>query len=540
MRIQAINQNLVKPIRVQNFSNIGQNNQPNDTIKHRNIGNLSAYYYPVQFQGEQKSNEIKILEAKLDEFCQENMGKHLEYVSPDFWNFELTKSRFINDRFKNEVSAVIRYENEHKRVSEETYAGALQDVLTFSYNRLYKDMPQDEQKALAKKDALEIINEYKKQNEIKEPLSVVENSPQYYAIKHFMMDAIMEKYSDFTKLPKEFLITKHMRMFHDYLDKRDIPIMNEDVAKKVKSVLKKEPFVSFNKNMLKAEAQISEAVPIEQCAADILQDSIKNKISPFENPKLYRYATSTYANLDFLFEKLYGYGYPEIKESFDASGIDPKHKVLLIDPAIVNHLSDLQAFVEENQINTSKLEPIELRRQFSDYLGTETVYRGLYSENPEQLIEKLKDEGAFAGIYRDPQKVVETIEQYLSLKDGVGETIRGRISDKIERPEEPHEFMSATSVYDIAASVPKKSGHPETPVVVIKAEVPKLSLVKQNNYFKGMQYNSYGKTLYIGAMRFPYDRRQEQIEIFVPFYLPTDNAEFIIDTHTPNFSWSEL
>ena len=52
-----------------------------------------------------------------------------------------------------------------------------------------------------------------------------------------------------------------------------------------------------------------------------------------------------------------------------------------------------------------------------------------------------------------------------------------------------------------------------------------------------MQFNQRHRTLKIGDLRLPYDRDMKKIEIFVPFYLPTDKAEITIDTTTSNLQW---
>ena len=78
-------------------------------------------------------------------------------------------------------------------------------------------------------------------------------------------------------------------------------------------------------------------------------------------------------------------------------------------------------------------------------------------------------------------------------------------------------FLSVSSEYDIAASVPKKDRNSQCPVVVIKAEMPKLSIIKQQNRFADIMNHAQLKVLYVNGKRYPYATQQDKIEAFVPF-----------------------
>ena len=109
--------------------------------------------------------------------------------------------------------------------------------------------------------------------------------------------------------------------------------------------------------------------------------------------------------------------------------------------------------------------------------------------------------------------------------------------DKAADPEYGNVFLSASSEYDIAASVPKKDGNSKCPVVVIKAEVPKLSIVKQRNRFADILNYAQLKVLHVNGKSYPYATQQDKIEAFIPFFMPTDNAQYTIDTSIKRFSW---
>ena len=98
------------------------------------------------------------------------------------------------------------------------------------------------------------------------------------------------------------------------------------------------------------------------------------------------------------------------------------------------------------------------------------------------------------------------------------------------------EFMSVCSIYDIAASVPKGNNCAQTPVVVVKTVVPKLSIIKQSGDFK-QRFPIDEEILRIGNKRYDYKTQREKIEAFIPFHIPTKNAEYTIDTKTPDYRW---
>lgn len=71
-----------------------------------------------------------------------------------------------------------------------------------------------------------------------------------------------------------------------------------------------------------------------------------------------------------------------------------------------------------------------------------------------------------------------------------------------------------------------------------KKDIPKLSVIKQQNRFKDIMQESRCLVLHVNGNEYPYATQQDKIEAFIPFFMPTDNAEYKIDTTTERFHWS--
>lgn len=265
-------------------------------------------------------------------------------------------------------------------------------------------------------------------------------------------------------------------------------------------------------------------------------DYFEKHISPFENPLFYKYLGKDGKKLDSLLDKIYRRKLPKYDKILSDSGIDKKHRVLLADPEITSHIEELGQFVSDKKIDTSKLSPFELRKQFSDHLGTETVYRGLYADDCNEVIETIKKEGIYPKISTKKESISNILNYYLSSAGEPVLNIFSRIEDVI-RGKKSTEFMSVSSIYDVSASVAKNgTNRASTPVVVAKAEVPKLSVIKQRGDFAPRR--SIDKdVLIIGDKKYDYETKREDIESFIPFYIPTNKAEFKIDTTTPDYRW---
>lgn len=501
-----------------------------------------GFYLPLSFKADANSSEYQILENQLNSFYEKNKNAKLKNLYTRFADFELTSSRLINNAFNKMISKEIEFSQTNQKVSEKDILNAIQKGLFCTNFHIHKKINHDkltpEEIIDISKDNAEKILSKIKYNENFKSFPLKKNSRNFQQLSFEIYNEVEQLYSNLLPNGTKFISRLFLDEYMKNIKENVYPIFDEELFNNLKILLQKEPFVSFDKQMLKVEKQRKEnGFNPEQTATEIYNDSINQEISPFENRKLYDFLAKDNENLDYLLENIYGFYYPKIQEEFSNSNIATKHKVLLVDPCIYAHFEELTTFIKEKNINTENIEPIDLRNKFSEYLGTETIYRGLYSPEPEQLIKKLKEEGNFASIYQNPQKTIEAIKYYITNKDGVSVTALSHISRKIKYPEEKSEFISVSSIYDVAASVPKFVGEPQTPVVVIKAEVPKLILIKQKGLFSDRESSAINKTLKIGDREFPYNRDQQKIEIFIPFYLPLEKAEYIIDTQTNNFKW---
>lgn len=274
---------------------------------------------------------------------------------------------------------------------------------------------------------------------------------------------------------------------------------------------------------------------LKDVSETLCNDYFQKRISPFENPLFYKYLSKDSDKLDSLLSKLYKRKVGSYYQKLEDAGIEKKHRVLLVDPEVSSRIDELVQYVGDKKVDTKKVTPFELRKGFSDYLGTETVYRGLNAEDGEELISKLKEEGIYPKFHTEKESVMESIKYYLTTQAKPVWNVFSKIRDVIGG--KPCEFMPVSSIYDVAASVSKNSSNcASTPSVVIKAEVPKLSVIKQKGDF-AQRFPLDCEDLVIGDKVYNYGEKRAEIEAFVPFYIPTKNAEYTIDRHTPDYRW---
>lgn len=519
MKVNSISLSVCKPAVLSEKQQIKSNKYVSQDLA--GAKNLPLMSYPsnyyVNFKGIQKSDELKIYEKHLDEFYEEYKGQKVKNINVYHLYLPYTMPGFRYEYMKM-LKHVLFY---HK-------APAMRE------ERFEQILSKSLKKNNAQGTAQDYIRQYKEQNNIQGELLIEDDD--------FKITKLTRKIADSVKFPKQgWVWTK--RVWDDLYNgvtNSNLAVFDENCLNKMKAALNGEPFISFNEKMLKIHAQelANSSYPPQQCAEDIYKDSIEKKISPFENKRLYEFVTQNNEKLDFLIEKIYGSTAQRCTEVFNNSRIAPKHKVLLVDPGVGAHIDELVEFVNKENIDTNNMEPIELRQAFSKYLGTETVYRGLHSSSPEDCAKAVKKEGNYASIYRNEKDTIDAIKYYLDVQNGYASTVYGRIIDKIKTPRDNNEFLSLSSIYDIAAAVPKLPPRPESPVVVMKVNIPRISLIKQEKDFSNMQTSSRHRELRVGYKRFDYDRRQAEIESFVPFYLsPETIEEVVIDTTTPNFWW---
>ena len=274
---------------------------------------------------------------------------------------------------------------------------------------------------------------------------------------------------------------------------------------------------------------------LEGVAKSLCTDYFEKQVSPFDNPLMYQYLSKDKNKLNSLLTKLYKRKLPDYEKKLHDNNIAEKHRVLLVDPEVTAHIDELTEYVSKEKIDTTKLTPFNLRKNFSNYLGEETIYRGLNAEDSEELINTLKEDGIYPKFHKEKENVLNSIKYYLTTQALPVWNVFSKIRDVIGGKHT--EFMSVSSIYDVAASVSKNgSNNAKTPTVVIKTQVPKLSVIKQKGNFK-QSFPIDEETLVIGDKKYDYKTQREQIEAFIPFHIPTKNADYKIDTTTPDYTW---
>lgn len=491
------------------------------------------YYLAFNFKAQQKNEDIKAFEDFLDNFYEQNKNSDIKKINTQFLIFDipLTESRFINNSFirmiRHELNSCPPIPIDEKALTKAVASGFRNAFSMLSDDEKVKYTPES------------FVEHMKKQKILPEKIALAQNSNELrQVLRYFRKDVLMNG-SEIDERKHELLFHRFMEAFSKNLKGNNLAVFDERVLEKMKNRLSEEPFTFFVKKSERIQAQqkLNNFPSSEKCAQDIYSDMSEKNLAPFENPKFYEFVSQNDEKLDFLLEKIYGDAKDNLDELFDSLPIDKKHKVLLADPGVAARLGELGRFVEDKAIDTKDMTPVELRRRFSDYLGTETVYRGLYAKNPEELIQKLKKDGNYASVFKDKGSAIDAIRYYLDVDRTDDDMIFYRIMKKISKPSQGSEFLSVSSDYDIAASVPRLVCKNGFPVVVIKADVPKLSLIKQENMFHAMQINQRHRVLVVGDRKFPYDTHMKRIEIFVPFYLPTDKAEIVTDTESVSPFW---
>lgn len=274
---------------------------------------------------------------------------------------------------------------------------------------------------------------------------------------------------------------------------------------------------------------------LQRVGETLYHDYFARQISPFDNPIMYQYLAKDSKKLESLLKKLYKDKLVQYDKMLVENNVAKKHRVLLVDPGVTSHIDEFIRFVNEKKIDTTKITPFNLRRSFSEYLGTETVYRGLNSPEYDILIPELKEKGIYPQYREKQDEVLNSINYYLSTKAKPVWNVFSKIRDVIRGKH--NEFMPVSSIYDIAASVPKDLGTSKSPVVVVKTEVPRISVIKQKGYFE-QRFPSYVEKIFVGDKQYQYATQRAEIEAFVPFHIPTKKAEYTVDTHTPDYKWN--
>ena len=221
---------------------------------------------------------------------------------------------------------------------------------------------------------------------------------------------------------------------------------------------------------------------------------------------------------------------------FVQTGLSDKYRVLLVNPLLGNKIEEFKNFIKKQGLESTEIKPFDLLTKFSNYLGTEVVYRGLAADDLDELETSLKKEGCVSIVFKKNKDLaLKGIKYFLTL-DAPVDTYLGMICSKI-KGDQTSPVLSTSSLQNVAASVAKTCMDKEP--LVIKATVPKLSLIKQEGALDCFQRNSRGKYLCVDGRKYYYDDMASQIESFMFFTLPTKDAEIIRDINVGKFEWKD-
>ncbi len=562
----------ILPVSVSNSTNQSQNKiQQKQGVKNSlSLQSTISVVYPknyyLSFKGEENSCELNKLEKLAKEYFEKNKDNPEDCLElnekalPDIYMPKKIKEQYLRD-----VNKIFDSVTDDK-INKKDLAGLFSNILRQTKEKMSSVNLDAGYQDVFDMDVLNFIDDLQEKNRVPKRISLDKPSLEFMKVCSDILASIICQQPEERKDYKYF-VRCLVSSFKEQIVKYEKPKPENEFDIELKKVLKQEPYKTYNQRMLKINAQkkLSNLPSLTKTIDSLYNDMINNHINPFDNPKMYDYIIKHDAKLDFLLEQLYG-GYENNIYDFlvEKCGLDKKHKALLIDPGMISHYEEFADFIKKEGIDTSKIEPFELRKKFSQYLGTETVYRGIYYYNPRNGIEELKKNGCLASGVENAKSARNALGYFLEPDAFDDVTVRDKLCRKIVRPKDGNDFLSVSSIYEVAASVPKKyvayvqkyresfvkhvglmrndDSIPEdvvaaSPVVVVKADIPKLSIIKQDKMFAHLQNNELN-VLHIGDNIYPYETQQDKIEAFVPFFMPTDNAEYKIDTKTAPFYWS--
>jgi hypothetical protein len=232
-----------------------------------------------------------------------------------------------------------------------------------------------------------------------------------------------------------------------------------------------------------------------------LGDEIARAKVLFDNEHLYSFFAE---NPDLTYHLLRRW-YPDniADELIASANLNPQFMPLLLDPGISNRLQHFCDFAKSYLKHNANSSAWELRRAFSDHLGTSTVYRGMMITD-EELDNITKGNMLAHGFCHEPENLPLRLSVYLDpfIKD-----YSGRV-DKPSYPTGPYDnftnqltgffgndlelrysYLMSVSVYrDVAASVAyheymRTHGQGDRQLRIFKLELPNLSLLRQENLF---------------------------------------------------------
>lgn len=263
----------------------------------------------------------------------------------------------------------------------------------------------------------------------------------------------------------------------------------------------------------------------------ILKD-IDSQICLFENPKFYDFFEENKSTMVKQIGTLYNrspWGDDKGRNIISefTENISDKHLALLCDPGIVSRIDKLYEFVKKLPVDINKITTLELRKMFSDSLGTKKYYRGMTLT--QEQIESIKKNGIKSINFSDDNRESIFKSLFLGTKDFKYTSFRNFMRDKISGENRDNPMISITQLESIAQKVPEKYSRPKNSnqkIYIFELEIPQINVVEPIKEFD-MSYPGFGF----------YDRNgnkipKEKVESFVPFFI-NSNCIKSIKTYTP-------
>ena len=215
---------------------------------------------------------------------------------------------------------------------------------------------------------------------------------------------------------------------------------------------------------------------------------------------------------------------------------------LLANPGVMQHHQEFLQFATQMRDENGELPPItNLLTQFSEHLGTATVYRGMMLTPDE--VGQLAEAGAVAPGLRDVEAAAWTLEALLCpyrqfmrravQSQSLHDEIVGRLTDLGENQDSM--LLSVSAYPEVAQSVgfhdSRQTRDASRNMHVITAELPRLSVITMEGPFNS-DYKP-GTLLRMGEKVFD-EENDLAVEMFVPFSLPQQSIGGVeLITSTP-------
>ena len=281
-----------------------------------------------------------------------------------------------------------------------------------------------------------------------------------------------------------------------------------------------------------AQITFGTTTPTKETAVQGLLKDIDSQVYLFENPKFYEFFDANKSAMTEKIKEMYNrnpWGSDKGRDIISEfiQNVSDKHIALLCDPGIVSRTEELYSFVKNLPVDINKLSSLELRKMFSDSLGTQKYYRGMTLT--EEQVETIKKEGIksinFVGENRE--QIFESL--FLGKSDYEYTSFKRFMDKKVSGINRNNPMISVTQIEKIAQKVTSRYSRPKNidqKIYIFELEIPKINTVEPIKdfeiYYPGFGfYDKSGKKI-----------PTEQVESFVPFVINSSCIKSI-KTFTP-------